>query len=44
MNINKINKLTNPLPNSKRNKIIVRLPPYNYRDSHARRSRNVGLT
>jgi hypothetical protein len=44
ININRTNKLTNPLPNSKRNRIIVRLSPYNYRDSHVRRSRNVEST
>jgi hypothetical protein len=44
MDIDKTNRSTNPLPNNKRNRIIVKLPPYNYRDSYARRSRNAGPT
>jgi hypothetical protein len=44
INIDKTDRLTDPLPNSKRNGIIVRPPPYSYRDSHARRSRNAGPT
>jgi hypothetical protein len=44
MDIDRIDRSTNPLPNNKRNGIIVRLPPYSYRDSYARRSRNAGPT
>jgi hypothetical protein len=44
MDINKANRLTNPLPNNKRNKIIIRPPPYSYKDSHVRRSRNAEST
>jgi uncharacterized Fe-S cluster-containing protein len=44
IDIDKANKLINPLPNSKRNRIIVRLFSYSYRDSYVRRSRNAGPT
>jgi hypothetical protein len=44
MDIDRADRLTDPLPNSKRNETIVRPPPYNYRDSHVRRSRNAGST
>jgi hypothetical protein len=44
MNIDRADRLTNSLSNNKRNKIIVRLPPYSYRDNYVRRSRNAGPT
>jgi hypothetical protein len=44
ININRADRLTNPLSNNKRNRIIVRPPPYNYKNSHVRRSRNAGST
>jgi hypothetical protein len=44
MDVDKAYKLINLLPDSKRNKTIIRLFLYSHRDSYIERSRNVGFT
>jgi hypothetical protein len=44
MDVNKANKPIDSLPNSKRNKIIIELSLYSYKDSYVKYSRNVKST
>jgi hypothetical protein len=44
MNVNRANRLTDLLPNSKRNEIIIGPSFYSYKNSYVKHSRNAGLT
>jgi hypothetical protein len=44
MDVDRLNRPINLLPDSKRNKTIIRLSLYSYRDNYVRRSYNADLT